>query len=189
MMFYIGLAIIQSCVCGDSYNTRLASISGDAKRIKGTRSIGAGLEYFIVEPYAPRTNGIRYDSIGIDIVNDLEKIAFNMKGNFFNTAFACEPGVTYEPLEGITITSSEDYTHDYAAGTDLSEIMSVGYGYEAPGIPINTYLSNAMLTHWNQFFTFNIPPSANKVHNLTIKYKLFDGREYEVFIEGLRINN
>ena len=185
--FCIGLAIIQSCdTCGDDgpYNYRLVSITGEAKRINGIGLVGE----YSVKPFLLSTKETRYDSIGINIINRVESVAFTTKGYFFNSAFACEPVINFERLKDINITSSEDYANLYPAGTDLKEIMSVREGYQVQGMSILTYLSNAELRHGNLFFTFDIPPATTKVHNLTITYKLFDGKEYEVFIQGLTIS-
>lgn len=120
--------------------------------------------------------------------NNLELLSLDAKANFFNSAFACDQAVNFNVLEDITITSSADYSSNYPAGTDLKQIMSVREGYSVEGETIQRYLAYARLREQNLFFTFNSPPSDKKVHDVTIKYKLADGREYDVFISGLTIN-
>jgi hypothetical protein len=190
-VFSIGISVIQSCVgCGDGpYNYRLVSIAGEAKKVNGMKSNNSPIDYYTVEPYVLDTKGVRYDSIGIEITNSIEPVAFNKRFDVFNTAFACDPAQNFEALENVTITSSEDYANLYPAGTDLGEIISVRAGYQVAGSSISTHLaSNPELDYQILFFTFNIPPSSNKVHNLTIKYKIVNGKEYEVLIQGLRIH-
>jgi hypothetical protein len=189
--FYIGLALIQSCdSCDDGpFNYRLVSIAGEVKRINGIELLGSyQTAYYTVGPYVPQTNGLRYDSIGLDILNSVELIAYSEKADFFNSSFACSPATNFESLADMTIISSEDYVDSYPAGTDLSEIMTIREGYQLQGNSIPTYLSNAELREGNLFLTFEFPPSQNSVHDITIMYKLFDGREFEVIIQGLKIN-
>jgi len=189
--FCIGLALFQSCAtCGKDgpYNFRLVSIAGEAKRIDEIKLVGSPQSEYNVKPYLSSSKGTRYDSIGIDILNSVESVAFTTKGSFFNSAFACDPAIEFPRLKDINITSSEDYANIYPAGTDLKEIMSVREGYQVQGMPILTYLPYAGLRHGNLFFTFDVPPATSKVHNLTIKYTLLDGKEFEVFIQGLTIS-
>jgi hypothetical protein len=188
----IGVAIFQSCdTCGDDgpFNYRLASIAGEVKKIDGVRLVGTPQPEYNIKPYLSSRKANHYDSIGIEIIHTVEPAAFTTKGYLFNSAFACDPVISYERLGDINIASSEDYTTAYPAGTDLKEIMSVREGYQVQGITIPTYLSKSQLGDRNLFFTFNIPPSTTKTHNLSIKYRLSDGREYEAFIEGLTISS
>ena len=125
--FYIGLAIIQSCdPCDDGpFNYQLVSIAGEVKRISGIELLGSyQTAYYTVELYVPQTNGVRYDSIGVDIINRVELLAYDTEADFFNSAIACSPATNFESLENITITSSENYIDIYPAGTDLREIIS-----------------------------------------------------------------
>lgn len=187
----VGLAFLQSCIdeCNDgSINYKSVSIAGEIKRINGVELGSYETPYYMVEPYVPQTNGVRYDSFGIDIVNRIEPLAYNTEYDFFNSAYACSPAENYESLENIIVTSSETYIDIYPAGADLTDLISVRDDYQLQGISIPTYLSASELRRANLFFTFNFPPSQSKVHNLTIKYRVFDGREYEVFIPGLKIN-
>jgi hypothetical protein len=187
----IGLAVIQSCdSCDDGpFNFRLVAIEGEVKKITGIELLGSyQTPYYTFETYITRINGIRYDSIGIDISNTIELLAYDTKANFFNSAFACSPATNYDLLADITIISSEDYIESYPAGSDLKEIMSIRQGYQLQGGYIPTYLSNAELTEGNQFLTFEFPPSQTKTHDITITYKLFDGREFKVLIQELKIN-
>jgi hypothetical protein len=186
----VGLAIVQSCdPCDDGpFNFGLASIDAEPKRITGIELLGTyQTAYYTIETYATETNGIRYDSIGIDIFNTIEQIALHTKMDFFNSAFACSPASNYELLADMTITSSQDYIDNYPAGYDLKEIMSIREGYQLEGSYIPTYLSNAELKEGNLFLTFEFPPSQTRTHDITITYRLFDGREFKVLVPGLKI--
>lgn len=186
----VGLAIVQSCdPCDDGpFNFGLASIDAEPKRITGIELLGTfQTAYYTIETYATETNGIRYDSIGIDIFNTIEQIALHTKMDFFISAFACSPASNYELLADLTITSSQDYIDNYPAGHDLKEIMSIREGYQLEGSYIPTYLSNAELKEGNLFLTFEFPPSQTRTHDITITYKLFDGREFKVLVPGLKI--
>jgi hypothetical protein len=191
MFFCFLLAIVQSCDrCDDGpFNYRLVSINGEVKRITGIELLGSyQTANYIVEEYVGQTNGVRYDSIGIDIFNTVELLAYDNEVDFFESAFACSPVTNFELLADMTIISSSDYTDSYPAGTDLKEIMLIREGYQQQGSNISAYLSNAELTEGNLFLTFEFPPSQNRAHDITITYKLFDGREFEVIIQGLKIN-
>lgn len=153
---------ILSCnTCGDDgpFSYRLASITGEVKKTDRVRLVDTPQPEYDVKPYLSGRKANHYDSIGIEITNTIEPVAVTT-AYLFNSAFACDPVISYERLRDINITSSEDYTATYPAGTDLKEIMSVREGYQAQGISIPTYLSNSQLGERNLFFTFNIPPST-----------------------------
>ncbi len=186
----IGLAIVQSCdPCDDGpFKFGLASIDATPKRITGIELLGTNqTAYYTIETYATEPNGIRYDSIGIDIFNTLEQLALHTKMDFFTSAFACSPATNYDLLADMSITSTQDYNDNYPAGRDLKEIMSIREGYRLEGSDIPTYLSNAELKEGNLFLTFEFPPSQTRTHDITITYRLFDGREFKVFVPGLKI--
>jgi hypothetical protein len=189
-LLWLGLALVQACDPCDygPYNFGLASIDAEVKRITGIELLGTyQTAYYTIETYATSTKGIRYDSIGIDLFNTIKQIAFDTNIDFLNSAFACSPATNYELLADMTITSSEDYIDNYPAGHDLKEIMSIREGYQLEGSYIPTYLSYAELKEGNLFLTFEFPPSQTRTHNITITYRLFDGREFKILVSGLKI--
>jgi hypothetical protein len=186
----IGLALFQSCEpCNDGpFTVRLVSIDANVKRITGIELPGLHqIPYYTVETYVARAHGIRYDSVGIDLLNTVEMLARYSPGYFFNQAFACDPVVRFDLLRDLTITSSQDYGDSFPAGSDLGEIMTVRNGYQLRGEHPSTFSSNAELDSGNFFLTFDFPPARTNTHDIIITYKLSDGREFSTLIQGLKI--
>jgi hypothetical protein len=186
------LGIFQSCCNPDPINYRLKSISGHIERIVDIELLGNyQTEYYVTEPYEPSASGIAYDSIGINILNDIETFSINFKGELFNKSFACSPAENYEILADLLITSNQDYNSSFPSETDLKQLMSIRQSfnpYLVKGESIITFLTNAQIGLGGSFITFNSPPDESKIHDLTIKFILKDGREYLTILQGLKIN-
>lgn len=183
VVFHFFMAFLPSCmVCDDDPIVhRLQSLSAEAKRIEGIEQSGSYQQgYFLVSSYHSDEPGIRYDSLGIEVVNALE-IALNTSSSPFNfgvnSAYACSPVEKYDHLDEVIITSSSDYNSAYPKGSNLMEIMSVRANMAAYG----------RVGYENLFFTFNFPPEEDKLHDIRIRYILNDGREVEATIRGLLI--
>lgn len=146
--------------------------------MSGAYDIGS----FIVEPYQPDEKGIRYDSLGIEVHNELgyAYLPTNPVNSFgFSSVYACSPAVNFDILFDVIITSSEDYNSAYPKGTNLEEIMLARYSYLVRGNNIDAFMVNKQLDESNIFYTFAYPPAQDAYHDLTFKYILADGREYE----------
>jgi hypothetical protein len=192
LLLNVFLSIFQSCCHPDPINFRLISLKSEAQRItgitvvSGTQDIGN----YEVEPYIPDEKGIRYDSLGIDVTNEL-MVAMNQQqwnSSFgFPAAYACSPAENYDIVFDVIITSSEDYNSAYPKGANLDEIMQVRYAHMVRGNNIALFMINNQLTYQTVFYTFSFPPSENKTHDITIKYILTDGREYETTVSGILI--
>lgn len=191
VLLNLSLSIFQSCCHPDPIYFRLDSLKSEAQRItgitvSGTQNIGD----FIVEPYIPDEQGIRYDSLGIDVMNELVT-AMNQqewKYNFgFSNAYACSPSENFDVVFDVIITSSEDYNSAYPKGSNLEEVMQVRYAHMVRGNNVALFMVNNELRYHTVFYTFSFPPSENKTHNITIKYILNDGREYETTVSNILI--
>ena len=187
----IGISLLQSCCNPDDVSFTLQSIGNSLHRITGIITEG---EYNIIqyelEAYTPDDEGIRYDSLCIEITNDilisaLEKNWVNSLG--FNGLYACEPSETYDRIFEVEITSSEDYNSAFPKGSDLSQIMSASWIHSVQKNSIDNFLIGKDLTYDSFLFTFNFPPDENKHHDITIKYTLYDSRGYSTTIENVLI--
>jgi hypothetical protein len=191
LLFITSFSIFQSCCHPDPINFRLISLQSEAQRITGITVSGTQhIGNYEVESYLPDEKGIRYDSLGIDVTNEL-MVAMNQQqwnSHFgFSTVYACSPAENYDIVFDVIITSSEDYNSAYPKGTNLDEIMQVRYAHMVRGNNISAFMINNELNYQTVFYTFSFPPSANKTHDITLKYILTDGREYETTVKGILI--
>jgi len=191
ILFSLSLSVFQSCCNPDPINFRLESLHSEAKRIMGITVSGSqNIADFVVETYIPDEKGIRYDSLGIDVSNELI-IAFNKQlwnNNLgFSSAYACSPAENYDIVFDVIITSSEDYNSAYPKGSNLEEMMQVSNAHLVRGNNISVFMINKRLNYHTVFYTFSFPPSENKYHDVTIKYILTDGREYETTVSDILI--
>ena len=191
ILFSLSLSVFQSCCHPDPIYFRLDALQSEAQRITGITVSGTqDIGNFDVEPYVPDEKGIRYDSLGIDVTNELIT-AMNQtewNSNFgFSSAYACSPAEHYDMVFEVIITSSEDYNSAYPKGANLEEVMLVRNAHMVRGNNVALFMANRQLMYHSVFYTFSFPPSENKIHDLTIKYILTDGREYETTIKDLFI--
>ena len=191
IMIGLSLSIFQSCCNPDPINFRLSSLSSAPERITGIEVSGSqNIGNFIVETYIPNQKGIRYDSLGINISNELI-IALNnqqRKSNLgFASAYACSPAENYDMVFDVIITSTEDYNNAYPKGSNLEEVMQVRYAHMVRGNNISLFMINKQLNYHTVFYTFSFPPAENKYHDITIKYILTDGREFETTVSNILI--
>ena len=190
IFFNLAITIFQSCCEPGTVTHKLESLQAELKRITGIEVSGSlNSGNFIVEEYQPGGNGIRYDSLGIRINNNLtvaENITprLNLGGS---NLYACEPGEEYDILSEVIITSSEDYNDAYPKGSNLDEIMNVRNYYSVQGNNISYFMANKQLDNTAFFYTFTYPPSADKYHDITFKYYLVGGGEYHTTINGILI--
>jgi len=191
LLLNLSLSVFQSCCRPDPIYFHLDSLTSTPQRITGiTVSESQNIASYDVETFLPDEKGIRYDSLGIDVMNELIT-AMNQqewKANFgFSSAYACSPAENYDMIFDIIITSSEDYNSAYPKGANLEEIMQVRNAHFVRGNNIALFMVNRQLNYHSVFYTFSFPPSENKTHDITIKYVLTDGREYETTVRGLLI--
>jgi hypothetical protein len=191
LLFNLSLSIFQSCCHPDPIVFRLESLTSEAKRITGIEVSGSqNIGNFIVETYSPNDSGIRYDSLGIDVMNTLITAMMQQEWNSqlgFSTTYACSPAENYDMVFDIIITSSEDYNSAYPKGSNLEEVMLVRNAHMVRGNNVALFMVNRRLNYQSVFYTFSFPPSENKTHDLTIKYVLTDGREYETTVSNILI--
>jgi hypothetical protein len=189
---HFALALLPSCTAcnGGPIVFQLHNLTAELKRIEGIElggSVGAG--NYVVSAYNSTEAGIRYDSLGIDLVaafyaaNDSWNAPFTFG---MTSAYACSPAEHYEQVQEIIISSSENYNAAYPKGADLQEIMSVRNGYWVSGNSVSYLIQNG-LDYGNNFFTFNFPPDGDKRHDMTIKFILEEGKTVETSIRGLLI--
>lgn len=191
LLFSLSLSVFQSCCHPDPIVFRLSALSSEAQRITGITASGTQhIGNYDVEPYIPDDKGIRYDSLGIDVTNVLITAMNQDKLNLnfgFSSAYACSPAMQFDVVFDVIITSSEDYNSAYPKGANLEEVMQVRNAHMVRGNNINQFMINERLTSHTVFYTFSFPPSENKIHDITIKYILSDGREYETTVSGILI--
>jgi hypothetical protein len=128
--------------------------------------------------YVPDNAGIRYDSLVIDISHDLARVT---KGD------ACDEPIIFDELRIVTVTSSQDYTADLPKGSNLSGIMEATFGLGGRPENFESILSDKKVGFGNEYYTFLVPPSEDKFHNITITYILNDRRNFSRTIENLLI--
>lgn len=163
----------------------LESIKPELKRITGIEK-GDYSRKLIVDTIQADSNGIRYDSLGIDVRNNF--ISKNESTRYeVSTVYACSPRVDFDNVREVFITSSEDYTVRFPKGSNLTELLLVREGYTGEGQRVDSFMLNRPLHSSNYLFTFQFPPTEDKFHNITIKYILTDGREYLTSLENVYI--
>ncbi len=185
LFLYLSLALISSCSkCKEGgMSFSLTSINAQIKKITGFTVPDQNYpKYFTVETYVEQANGIRYDSIGIELSHEFDEVAMTIPFTFFSQAYACDPAFNFEYIESISVISSEDYNADFPKGTDLMDIITIRNGYQVEGY------YNPELSPEVYFLTFNGPPSANKTHTFTINYALTNSRTLQINMEGITIN-
>jgi len=191
ILFNLFLSLFQSCCRPEPINFRLNSLNSIPERIIGIEVSGSqNIGNYIVETYVSDNNGIRYDSLGINVSNELI-VAFNdqqWNSNLgFSSAYACSPVENYDVVSDVIITSSENYNSAYPKGSNLEEVMQVRYAHMVRGNNIALFMTNNQLNYHTVFYTFSFPPSENKYHDITIKYILNDGREFETTVSNILI--
>jgi len=104
-----------------------------------------------------------------------------------NTAYACSPGIlgTDERIDSIVITSQSDFSEDYAAGTDLSELFDVVVLDESNSIyfdkfKLSDYISTKPFVPNSMALILNRPPIKSKGFEFTVKY-FQDGIDFDFF--------
>ncbi len=190
-MIGLFLSVFQSCCNPDPINFRLSSLSSVPERIIGIEVSGSqNIGNFVVETYTPDEKGIRYDSLGINVSNELIIALNNRQWSHhlgFSSAYACSPVENYDVVFDVIITSTEDYNSAYPKGSNLEEVMQVRYAHMVRGNNINLFMINERLNYHTVFYTFSFPPSENKYHDITIKYILTDGHEFETIVSNILI--
>src|SRR5690606_30992979 len=115
--------------------------------------------------------GIRYDSVGIYINNEINSALMKNLIQLPNAVFACSPVEKYDYLFDIVISSSEDYTSLYTKGKNLKEIVSIRSGFDNRATSIDDVLPIEKIDP-HYFLTFDIPPTESKIHDFTITYNI-----------------
>ncbi|MGZ5243007.1 MAG: hypothetical protein ACXWW0_03960 [Bacteroidia bacterium] len=201
-LFSIGFlfSVLQSCE-KESYRgsydhsfLKLDLIQGEQHRIIGIKkdsSSIANLQYFILDPTLPN-NGIRYDSIALNVTNFFEEIKriAGFRFSLFSPALATEPvppRFSYDKLDSVIVTSSEDYNDTLPKESNLAVIMSVHHNLSKWGNNFAAYIPYGEMFYEYLTYTFKGEPSETKLHNLTFRYVLRDGREVSTTVNNVLI--
>jgi hypothetical protein len=179
ILFNVILLTIHACGddCDGPIYSQLQAIESTIKKLDGD----------FQNDYQPKEQGIRFDSVGINVTGDSKISLLNSQGQFIEQAVACDPVIIFEKLDQISITSSEDYSDEYVKGSELRNIMLARSGYALEGFNLSEVETDR--DDKNQvLFTFNSPPKESKIHDLTITYKFENGKELQTTIKGLKIN-
>lgn len=172
------LLLLQSCdPCDGPFNYKLLSITSITQKLTPSG----------FDENFHTGKAIRFDSVGIVVTNDIRKAMNKIKGSWINQSFACDPVVNYEYLDKISIISSEDYNADYPKGSELKTIMKARSNGSTKDVDIMT-IESGSVSNPNIIFLFNEAPSENKTHNITIKYKIKNGSEFQTTVVGLKLN-
>jgi len=175
--------------CGER-DVILIRINAKAQRIVGHEIYGYSDDSICIsEPILTgnEITRIRYDSLSIQVTNET-KIVFNsIKIPFdIESAYAFEVEENYELITDIAITSNQDYTNDYPAGTNLKDILTISNDYYTwPSI--DDYLNHMFDFYDILYFTFKIPPTTNQVHEITIRYTTENNRKFAATLSNLLI--
>jgi hypothetical protein len=205
-LFALGLmfSVLQSCEkhpYGGPYKQtfyKLDSLQAEQHRIVGIKTDSTStfnLKYLILDS-ALVNNGIRYDSIAINIHNHFEeiesRIALQQYPFRFSSTLATEPfpsPVRYDYLLKVIVTSSEDYNDTLPKESNLAGIMSVHDQLSIWGNNFSTYMPYSEMHYDYLTYTFKAKPTESKFHNLTFKYILADSSEISTTINNVFIKN
>ncbi len=176
--------LISSCnECNpDPINTRLKSINPIFKRIISNNTSN-GYNYYNTSNYNPDSAGIQFDSVGIDILTEVESFSKLQFQGFINSAYACEPVVNNSRIKEIYLTSDQSYDNLHPSGSNLKELTNIREGY---AIGMNYYYE---IYGENLFINFKSSPQLTKSHTLTIKIILEDGRAFTSTLPLIKIKN
>lgn len=148
---------------------RIVSFEPSYLKINGKEAIEGSDSMFIVNNYNIDSIGLRFDSIGISIYNNLESFSKRNDFLFINAAYACEPVFYFYGIDSMFIYSDQNYDNTYPAGTNLRSIVGLSNGN------LSTDINDNELNGSIAFIHFKSPPLNNLSHTLTIKYKLSNG--------------
>ena len=193
---YLIILIVQACEsridCGE-IRDHLNAIDGSPQRIISIHNAeDTTLATISVQALESNSTGIRYDSLAIKIDHDLI-VAYNIiKTNFdlgINNSYACSPVFDYDYINEVILTSNQDYNSSYPSGTNIIDNLNVQEGYfhdfGAYGEEVLDFINLNPVSHYPFYFTFIFPPDEDKIHDLTVKYVLEDGRELETTIANV----
>lgn len=166
----------------DAINLKIHSIRADVKRILGisttTNSYGSSRSY-VLDSLQIDTNGVRYDSIGFDVVNGIYTALNEKEISANGLLYACSPAENYDILSNLEIISDNDYNEAYPKGANLKGIMIVRQGYNIEGTNTNSIIGSG-LGYGNYLFTLTYPPSHNRRHTITFRYSISqDQKKFE----------
>ncbi len=182
IIFNLTVLTIQACNPHDCnsgpFNFKLISIGATLKRLTSE----------LPTDYLPTEKGIRYDSVGIEVSNEITTASSNSKANWIDQTFACSPVENYEKLKEISIVSSANYNLEYPKGSELKHIILVKNDYDREDEEVASIELNHELDGRSILLMFKAPPAQDNVHDITITYKLTNGKELQTKIESLKIN-
>ncbi|RYD82374.1 MAG: hypothetical protein EOP53_03895 [Sphingobacteriales bacterium] len=184
-----GFSILQSCqTCdpGGPYNYYIASLSSELKEITGTQKVDSS-EYIIVNQNVIEQKALKYDSFVMEVKHKYESyIRYKNPSLFaFTGTLACSPVENWDDLQEVIITSSANFDSNHPAGTNLSDIVLYRESYDIAG----TKASEAKRTLYGSFafLSFSMPPAADGLHEITIKYILANGKELITQLNNVNI--
>lgn len=182
---YISSSVIISCDdnCDvGPLKTRLKTVSTELKKIIGIHSTENGLNTYEVTGYYSDEKGIRYDSLGIDIKNEIENYTQVIKkSSFMGKAYACDPVVSFSKISMLRIFSDKAYDANHPIGSNLTDVVYIRNGY------ITVPTSYDEVYGGNIFINFKSAPSIEDTHNISISITLEDGRTFNSVLPEVRI--
>lgn len=184
LLLNIMLFIVSSCNDCDSgpIISRLNSISGTFKKIIGTEIQSGNEPTFIFSNYLPDSMGIRYDSLGIEIIPEMETQSTNYSPVLVNAAYACEPVTNFSMVDSIFIFSNSNYDALHPSGSNLIDIAGLRNGYSVSSYKVYEIFGGSF------FLNFKSAPQTNGSHKFTVRLKLTDGRNILCVLPDVKIN-
>ncbi|TCI05219.1 hypothetical protein EZV61_04450 [Corallincola luteus] len=114
-----------------------------------------------------------------------------LNGLFISKAYACTPAedIYYEEIDAIRITSDQDFSEQYPAGSELNELFIVqwaykdGYSYDADTdvatpYTLAEYVAQTPDAYQLLQIRLSEAPTTDPVHQFTIEYSLTNGEQY-----------
>lgn len=161
----------------------LKSITSTFKIIKGNELNSNNQLVYILSEDTISNSGIKFDSLGIDIIADYNSFSYTPNHNWNNAAYACEPAMDFSLLDSLIITSNSDYNINFPAGSNLASLVKIRAGYSVNSYPIYELLDQ------NYFINFIQAPSQTSIHQFNVSLKLMDGRIINSTLPNILIKN
>lgn len=161
--------------------TRLKTVTTELKTITGIQSSGNGLSNYEIVNYQATSKGLRYDSLGIDIKNEIESYTQVVEPSFISKAYACDPVISFSKISMLRILSDKAYDANHPIGSNLTDVVNIRNGYM---VDPNSYDE---IYGGNIFINFKSAPSMEDTHNINISITLEDGRTFNSILPEIRI--
>lgn len=148
---------------------RITTFEPSLSKIDSVEILSGGGSYLYASNYNADSAGIRFDSLGISIYNNLESFSKRNDFLFINAAYACDPVFYFYGIDSMFIYSDQRYDANHPAGSNLRDLVGFRGGSSA------FESSDKEIQGSTCFINFKSAPNDNKSHVFTIKYKLSNG--------------